>query len=76
MEIGTLVAVVAFGVSILSMLIALLLRIAKMELRVDEMWKVFMEQPLATPGRGRRRYDRTLLRNGAVEDRRQVRLND
>ena len=61
MELATLIGGASFGVMILGALIALLVRIGRMELRVDEMWKVFMEQPLGTPARGRRQYDRTLL---------------
>lgn len=76
MNVGTWIAAATFATMVVSMLTALLVRVGRMELRVDEMWKVFMQQPAGTPARGRRKYDRTLLRLGQADDRPKGKVDD
>lgn len=52
---------VAALVTIASVLIGVLWRLARIDFRVEEMWQAFKAQPPEVATRGRRRYDRPLV---------------
>lgn len=54
------VAVASGLTAVCALIWRLLWQMARIDFRVEEMWRVFISQPEDTPFRGRRRYDRTV----------------
>jgi hypothetical protein len=52
-----------------ALILRVLWQVARIDFRVEEMWRVFMMQPPETPGRGRRKYDRTINPLSMAHDR-------